>query len=804
MRVIWACVALAIACGDDDAPAGDDGGTEDASARCSVDLDCDDGTYCNGAERCAPGNADADARGCIAGTRPCADAEGCDEGMRACLECPDADGDGYADAACGGTDCDDTDSAVNPGAVEICDAEGRDEDCDPSTLGHDLDGDGQVADHCCNRRADGVLLCGTDCNDAVRSVYLGATEVCNGYDDDCDGRIDEGVLLDGFVDADRDGHGDPDRPTRACPGVAGFSTIGDDCDDDDRDIHPGRGEACNGIDDDCDGAIDENVVALTWYRDRDGDGFGDPRGPTQTNCAQPTGYVLLPFDCDDDDPQIHPAAEERCNAIDDDCDGFPGFMVAPGDYEDDDRDGYPDAACAEDPAVADCDDRDYRVNPGAREIVGDGVDNDCDGSVDDRCVMAAWYRDEDGDGYGAGAPTLSCEPVAGHVMRDGDCDDEDPEVRPSATEICNGIDDDCDGRIDELTAPRCVFPNALGVCAEGMCELGVCAAGFLDCGAGAGCESAASSVGTCGACDVMCDAIDAPRASAACLPRAGTPAYECGVSCDVGWGDCDGASANGCETEIFTSVDQCGGCGIAFRCDIPDNASATCAGGRCGIRCDFGYESCDGDEGTGCETRVGSDPANCGMCGRACAPDAPICSDGRCVANPFPPTGATEHFAPTEDVVLTPGMHRFLSIHIPAGVRVTTHGTGILDLRAEGDVIIEGSVDLTGGAGGNSGNLRIPTAGATGDPLSPGLTVVYPAAGVCHPALGGTGSPGGNSPISEMNAMSTCGYGGTNGGGQPDTGGGGAGGGGFAGGGGGATYNVSTEVLRPGGDGGGV
>ena len=68
---------------------------------------------------------------------------------------------------------------------------------------------------------------------------------------------------------------------------------------------------------------------LTFYRDGDGDGFGDPRGETRTACAAPEGFALRPLDCDDGDAARSPASEERCNGLDDDCDGVAAFRVGP-------------------------------------------------------------------------------------------------------------------------------------------------------------------------------------------------------------------------------------------------------------------------------------------------------------------------------------------------------------------------------------------------------------------------------------------------------------------------------------------
>ena len=175
----------------------------------------------------------------------------------------------------------------------------------------------------------------------------------------------------------------------------GYETCDGDCDDDDPAVFPGATETANGVDDDCDGTIDEGTVAY----DDDGDGQSEEEG-----------------DCDDNDAMTFPGAPEACDGLDNDCDG------SPADFEDDaDGDGY--MYCD------DCDDEDDTVHPDAMEDCADGVDSDCLDDLQDTEV------DDDLDGFS------ECE---------GDCNDGDDAVHPDALEICNGdIDDDCDPTTDE-------------------------------------------------------------------------------------------------------------------------------------------------------------------------------------------------------------------------------------------------------------------------------------------------------------------------------------------------------------------
>ncbi|MCA9552247.1 MAG: putative metal-binding motif-containing protein [Myxococcales bacterium] len=135
----------------------------------------------------------------------------------------------------------------------------------------------------------------TDCNDLDASTFPGAPELCDGRDNDCDASIDEGF----FTDADGDGFGVPGTPNCAMA----VSTSGD-CDDTLAAVNPAATEVCgDGRDNDCDGATDDFGPDPLWYRDADGDGFGDA-ATTSRACAQPAGFVANAADCDDGDATL--------------------------------------------------------------------------------------------------------------------------------------------------------------------------------------------------------------------------------------------------------------------------------------------------------------------------------------------------------------------------------------------------------------------------------------------------------------------------------------------------------------------
>ena len=162
----------------------------------------------------------------------------------------------------------------------------------------------------------------------------------------------------------------------------------DDCDDNDAGVNSSIEEVCDGIDNNCDGQIDEGVTE-TFYADADGDGFGDST-ITVDACEAPSGYVPVANDCDDTNMDIYPGAPEFC----------------------------------------------------------DGLDTNCDGSIDDG--EQTFFADNDGDGFGdANAPVTSCDESSDAVDNADDCDDSNADVNPDMEEICDGLDNDCNDMIDD-------------------------------------------------------------------------------------------------------------------------------------------------------------------------------------------------------------------------------------------------------------------------------------------------------------------------------------------------------------------
>ena len=396
----------------------------------------------------------------------------------------DSDGDGWGDAevlACAqpvgsvatAGDCDDADSASFPGAAEVCD--GLDQDCD-HVLDNDAvdmlawypdkDADGYGAGEAsvaCDAPAEHVEN-GDDCDDTSAVVNPAAVETCSGLDEDCDGLVDAddpdmSGLATWYLDADGDDHGDVVQVLSSCDRPAGYALDPDDCDDTDASVFPGADETCDGTDEDCDFAVDDNAIdAVDWFADADADSFGDP-ADLAVGCEALLGRVDNALDCDDTESGVFPGAAEACDSVDNDCDG----TIDEGQwYADVDGDGYgnaavPDTSCAA-PAgyladSSDCDDADGSISPAGNEVCDAAdLDEDCDGLADDDDVATGgtgWYADADGDGFGAGLPVAACDAPAGYSADASDCDDADDAISPAGSEVCGGADENCDGLVDD-------------------------------------------------------------------------------------------------------------------------------------------------------------------------------------------------------------------------------------------------------------------------------------------------------------------------------------------------------------------
>ena len=249
-----------------------------------------------------------------------------------------------------------------------------------------------------------------------------ANDICGNVDGDGDGLIasqdcddtDSSIgVFTYYQDLDSDTYGDDNSTTTGCSVPSGYVESGGDCNDSRSDINPDAIEVCDSIDNDCDNSIDDadgdvdTSTGTTFYADDDSDGYGDDLDTLQ-QCAVPSDYVSVPGDCNDSDANINPAASDIIgNGIDENCDGVDN------DGGDNDNDGFTVAA-------GDCNDGDANVNPNATEVC-DSIDNDCDGDIDDDDSdtppdASTWFVDS-GDGFAGSANCLACIQPANPILQ---------------------------------------------------------------------------------------------------------------------------------------------------------------------------------------------------------------------------------------------------------------------------------------------------------------------------------------------------------------------------------------------------
>ncbi|MCO4747259.1 MAG: hypothetical protein KC912_20845 [Proteobacteria bacterium] len=388
----------------------------------------------------------------------------------------DGDNDGYSPNQ---GDCDDGNPNVSPGADEACN--NVDDDCNQIVDDKDLDNDAHVDDACTDYAGN---LPVDDCDDGNTNIYGGAPELSDNLDNDCDGGVDDGTdtwdadgdcacpsttlactgstnpqcgALEGGDCADDDPGRFPSNSETTCDSIDNDcnsatedapdgdndgSTVCDDCDDNNPNNFPGNVESCDGVTNDCDIAVDEDITNQDFYPDVDGDLFGDPNGTPVNACEAPANHVPNNTDCDDNSTNgelRNPGLTEvTCDGIDNDCDS----TTTDTPNVDGDAVGLCDG---------DCDDDNAANYPGNTEIC-DGIDNNCNTQADENLTFLDYWPDTDGDGAGNEDVTADnrCDaPTTGvWVTNDNDCDDGDRDNFGGNSETCDNADNDCDGAPD--------------------------------------------------------------------------------------------------------------------------------------------------------------------------------------------------------------------------------------------------------------------------------------------------------------------------------------------------------------------
>ncbi len=428
----------------------------------------------------------------------------------------DYDLDGFGDAC----DCDiDGDGIYNLGVDfngDECPIPAVIDNCpyfeNPSQANFDGDAYGDACD--CDIDGDGDPNpnpgCPTpakpDCEPFNPNVFNGQVERCNGIDDNCDGVVDEENALgcqEYFYDFDNDGYGTDLKKCLCAP--AGFYRALEpgDCADTDATRNPGVQERCDtAFDDNCNGDTNDiNAVGcVNYYYDGDGDGWGKT-SDFRCLCTASGNYsTKLDNDCDDNNVLVNPSRTEICgNGIDDNCNGTQNDQNATGCttfYEDVDGDGWGTSRSrclcfaegvyrADYRPQLDCNDNNPDVHPGKTEICNNGIDDNCDGLQDTQNAIGCvtYYYDGDNDGYGLTSDSKClCNPDGRYAATEpGDCNDQSNLIHPGRPEICDGIDNNCNGQTDEnpdtLCAPR---DNATMTCLGGQCVIKQCSGGWFD------------------------------------------------------------------------------------------------------------------------------------------------------------------------------------------------------------------------------------------------------------------------------------------------------------------------------------
>jgi len=366
--------------------------------------------------------------------------------------CPDADNDGYT--TCGG-DADDGDPTTCPGAPELCD--GKDNNQDDQVD----EGNPGGGDYCTTGEpgacSEGITECAAGSIICIQS-HSPAAELCEGLDNDCDGIVDEDftdlgdACTEGIGECAADG-------SKVCSGD-GAGTV---CD-----AVPGAPlpELCDGLDNDCDGATDEDDLGTPLNQSC----YSGPPVTLGVGVCQGGTLTCVDGSYGSCDGEVLPTTE-TCDNLDNDCDGTAddewilGGIVTFSDLNGTSGlvkgDSCGTGVCEDGTVICSGDGVDLTCSTEWKAVTEtcDTLDNDCDGLTDDAdpdvSAQSTWYKDGDGDGHSDGNSLVQCFQPAGYFLAadllsvEGDCNDSDSAINPGADETCDLIDNDCDDLVDD-------------------------------------------------------------------------------------------------------------------------------------------------------------------------------------------------------------------------------------------------------------------------------------------------------------------------------------------------------------------
>ena len=468
---------------------------------------------------------------------------------------------------------------------EVCD--GLDNDCDG--LGDEDDLGNPIARTCYDGAAgtSGVGICRgglQTCNagnygSCVGQVLPRSAELCNGIDDDCDGTVDDGNPESGSLcSTGQDGL--CAQGTTVC--TAGAIVC--------RPLRSATTEVCDGVDNDCDGSTDEDAagaaITKSCYDGAAGtSGVGICRTGLQTCNAGTFGSCA---------GEVLPLYTELCDGLDNDCDGTvddgnpeSGSLCSTGQ----------EGICAQGTTVCTAGAIVCRPLRSATTEVCDGVDNDCDGSTDEDAAGAAITKScYDGAAGTSGVGICRTGLQTCNAGTFGTCTGE---VLPLYTELCDGLDNDCDGTVDDGN------PESGSLCSTG--QEGICAQGTTVCTAGGiVCQPLRSaSLETCDGLDNDCDGSTDEDAAGAPIARS---CYD-GVAATSGVGICR-AGVQTCSVGSFSS---CVGQVLPLSTELCDGIDNDCDGAID-----------DGNPGGGISCNTGT-PGICAQGLTACVAGANAC-----------------------------------------------------------------------------------------------------------------------------------------------------------------------------------